>query len=106
MSGHSAQAFDAASAYQREQILNLTPVEVIHKLYDVVILGCKKNDVQLAQRALNELVAGLNFDAGPLAVDLYYLYDYCKRCIRQGEVEQVIGIVQELRSTWAQAFEI
>ena len=106
MSGYSTQAFEAASAYQREQILNLTPVEVIHKLYDVVILGCRKNDLPLAQRALNELVAGLNFDAGPLAVDLYYLYDYCKRCIRHGEVDQVISIVQELRSTWAQAFEI
>ncbi|MDH3251260.1 MAG: flagellar protein FliS [Ignavibacteria bacterium] len=106
MNGLTTQAYQAVSTYQKEQIQNLTPVEVIHKLYDVVILGCKKNDLRLAQRALNELVAGLNFEAGPLAVDLYYLYDYCKRCIRRGEVDEAVSIVQELRSTWAQAFEI
>jgi len=106
MNGYTAQATTAASLYRREQLLNLTPVEVIHKLYDTVILGCKKHDFPLAQRALNELVAGLNFDAGDLAVKLYYLYEYCKRRIRQEEGEEVVSIIQDLKSAWAEAFNI
>ena len=99
-----AQAYQAASTYRREQLLNLSPVEVIHKLYDVAILSCKKNDTVLAQRALNELIVGLNFEAGDLAVSLYNLYDYCKRCIRSGKSDQAITVLEELRGAWAQAF--
>jgi flagellin-specific chaperone FliS len=106
MNGYTAQATAAASMYRKEQLLNLTPVEVIHKLFDVVILGCKKKDFPLAQRALNELVAGLDFEAGDLAVKLYNLYEYCKRRIRQDDPAEVINIIQDLKSTWANAFQI
>jgi flagellar secretion chaperone FliS len=106
MNGYAAQATNAASLYRSEQWTNLTPVEVIHKLYDVVILGCKRGDLALAQRALNELVAGLNFDAGDLAVQLYYLYEYCKRRLRQDGADEVVILIDELKTTWAQAFNI
>ena len=106
MSTMIAQAYQAASTYRKEQLLNLSPVEVIHKLYDVAILGCKKKDTVLAQRALNELIVGLNFDAGELSVGLYKLYDYCKRSIRSGNLSQAITVLEELRGAWAQAFRI
>jgi flagellin-specific chaperone FliS len=87
-------------------MLNLSPVEVIQKLYDTAIIGCKKNDQPLAQRALNELVTALDFEHQDLSLGLYRLYDYCKRNIRQGNTAEAIGVLEELRSTWAKAFDL
>ena len=106
MNSMTAQTQQAARIYQREQLLNLSPVEVIYKLYDIAVISCKRDDSVLAQRALNELIVGLNFEAGEIAINLYHLYDYCKRSIRQGRVDEAISVLEELRSTWAQAFNI
>ena len=96
----------AVNTYRREQMLNLSPVEVIQKLYDTAIIGCKKNDQLLAQRALNELVTALDFKHQELSLGLYGLYDYCKRNIRQGNTAEAVGVLEELRSTWMKAFHL
>lgn len=96
----------ALQTYQKEHLLNLSPVQVVQKLYDVAIQGCKKKDYSLAQRALTELTVSLNFEHQEMALGLYRLYDYSKRCIRQGKTDEAIKILEELRSTWSQAFNI
>ena len=106
MNSMTAQTHQAARTYQREQLLNLSPVEVIYKLYDIAVISCKRNDTVLAQRALNELIVGLNFEAGEVAINLYHLYDYCKRSIRQGRLDEAIAMLEELRTTWAEAFKL
>jgi flagellin-specific chaperone FliS len=100
------QGSTAVNAYQREQVMNLSPVEVIQKLYDVAIVSCKKGDRGLAQRALNELIVSLNFDHKEIALGLYRLYDYCKRCIGEGRPGDAVSILVELRATWAKAFQL
>lgn len=100
------QYASAVNAYRREQLLNLSPVEVVLKLYDTAILSCKKNDLDLARKALNELIAGLNFDYRDMSLGLFRLYDYCKTCIRKQEVDEAVTILEELRGTWAQAFHL
>ena len=106
MNTMTAQAHQAAQTYRREHLLNLSPVEVIYKLYDIAVISCKRDDLVLAQRALNELIVGLNFEAGEVAINLYHLYDYCKRAIRQGRVDEAITMLEELRATWAEAFKL
>jgi flagellar secretion chaperone FliS len=96
----------AMYAYRREQSLNLTPVEIVLKLYDVALVGCKKNDFMLARKAINELIASLNFEYHDISVGLFRLYDYTKRCIRENKVDEAVNTLQELRDTWAQAFKL
>ncbi len=104
--GLSKQFNAAAHMYHREQFLNLSPVEVIKKLYDTAILGCKKNNASLAQNAITELVVGLNFDYQDISVGLYRLYQYTKNCIRNGNMKEAIRVLEELRTTWVKAFQL
>jgi flagellin-specific chaperone FliS len=101
-----AKQASAAERYRNEQLLNLTPVEVIKKLYDLAIFGCRKNDRSLAQKALTELISVLNFDQNDVAVNLFGLYDYCKRKIRSGDVDEARQILEELRAAWVEAFHL
>ena len=104
--GHRARAQVAINAYRNDELANLSPVEVIDKLYSVAILACKKADVSLAQKALTELIVGLNFEYKDIAVPLYNLYQYSKECIRKRNLPEAIRVLEELRSTWAQAFHL
>lgn len=96
----------ALNTYRNEQLMNLSPVAVIHKLYSVAIQAIKKNDHQLATKAINELIAGLNFEYQEIAVTLFKLYQYSKHCLRQGNESGAIEVLEELRSAWGQAFKI
>jgi flagellin-specific chaperone FliS len=104
--GMSKKYSAAAHTYNREQYLNLSSVEVIKKLYDTAILGCKKNNTVLAQNAITELVVGLNFEYQDISVGLYRLYQYTKHCIRNGNMNEAVRVLDELRTTWVQAFHL
>jgi flagellin-specific chaperone FliS len=104
--GLSKQFNTAAHIYHREQFINLSPVEVVKKLYDTAILGCKKNNTVLAQNAITELVVGLNFDYQDISVGLYRLYQYTKYCIRNGNMNEAVRVLEELRTTWVKAFRL
>jgi hypothetical protein len=86
--------------------MNLSPVEVIKKLYDTAIVGCKVNDDHLALKALSELVIGLNFEYADLSTGLFGLYQYCKQCIRDRKPEEAVQVLEELRSIWIKAFHL
>ena len=94
----------AMATYRKEEFTNLTPVQVIEKLYDVAIVACKKQDNILARKAINELIAGLNFEHKEIALGLYKLYDYAKYCLRIGKTSEAVKVLEELRSAWSQAF--
>jgi flagellin-specific chaperone FliS len=96
----------AVKAYRNEQYLNLTPVQVIDKLYSLAITACKKGDALLARKVLNELIAGLNFEYKDVSVGLFRLYQYCKHCIRQDKMQDAVVVLEELRATWGQAFNL
>ena len=106
ISAPRAEYVRASGAYQKEQLMSLSPVEVIRKLYDVAIQAAKKRNDPLAQKALNELIVGLNFDYGDIPVGLFRLYRYCKDQVRAGKRNEAIMVLEELRSTWIQAFNL
>lgn len=96
----------AANSYRREHLLNLTPVQVIKKLYDTAIFACKKKDFDLAHRTITQLILGLNFDYEEIAGGLLALYMYTKECIRKGNIAEATNVLEELRSAWIQAFKL
>ena len=96
----------AADRYRKEEVLNLTPVQIIYKLYDIAIVAAKKRDIELCRRAINELIASLNFEYAETALGLYRLYDYSKKCLRDGNYDETVNVLQELRSAWAEAFHL
>lgn len=103
---NNARARSAVATYRNEQLMNLSPVEVIHRLYDVAIQAIRKNDVALAHRAINELIAALNFEYQDVALSLYRLYQYAKYCLRHGRNDDASEVLLELRSAWAEAFKL
>jgi flagellin-specific chaperone FliS len=96
----------ATNRYRKEDSMNLTPVQVIGRVYDVAILAIKKNDKDLARRAINELISALNFDYQEVSLGLFKLYDYCKTCLRAGKDQEALSILQELRAAWGEAFHV
>jgi flagellin-specific chaperone FliS len=92
--------------YRKEEVMNLSPVQIICKLYDIAIISAKKKDIELSRRAINELIAALNFDYAETSLGLYRLYDYSKKCLREGKVDEAVNVLQELRSAWAEAFHL
>ena len=96
----------ALNTYRNEQMMNLSPVEVIHRLYAVAIQAIKKDDNQLATRAINELIAALNFEYQDVALSLYRLYQYAKHCLRQSKPAEALEVMEELRSAWGEAFKL
>jgi flagellin-specific chaperone FliS len=81
-------------------------VQIIYKLYDIAIVAAKKRDIELCRRAINELIASLNFEYAETALGLYRLYDYSKKCLRDGNYDETVNVLQELRSAWAEAFHL
>jgi flagellin-specific chaperone FliS len=94
------------NSYIENEILNLSPVELILKIYDVAIVSCKRKNAEKANRAITELIASLNFDYKEISLSLFKLYHYCQYEIRQGNFDRAIEILKELRDAWATAFNL
>ncbi len=102
----NAQAQSALKVYRNEQALNLSPVEVIKRIYDLAIQHCKRDNPEKAQRVISELIVALDFTQGELSVDLFHMYTYLKKCIREGKMDEAVDLLQELRETWVEAFNL
>lgn len=102
----SPKVNSALNTYRNEQLMNLSPVDVIYKLYAVAIQAIKKNDPPLAHKAINELVAALNFEYQEVALTLFKLYQYTKHCLRKGRTDDALEVLEELRSAWGEAFKL
>lgn len=93
-------------AYMEQEVFSWSREKIILKSYDLFIVSCKRNDAVKMGRILTELINSLNFEYDEPAMRLYRLYEYCQRCINQGRASEAMNIIQNLRTTWAQAFQI
>ncbi len=92
--------------YRQNDILNASPTELILKLYDLAIVSTKKKDISKANRVLTELISALNFDYQEVALGFFRLYRYCQEHLIQGNTQEPLQILQQLRETWARAFNL
>jgi flagellin-specific chaperone FliS len=93
-------------AYLEQEVLSWSKEKIILKMYDLFIVSCKRKDIPKMSRVLIELMGALNFEYEETATRLYRLYEYCQRCIFQKKFDESLHIIQELRSTWAIAFNL
>jgi hypothetical protein len=96
----------ALDAYRREEFLHLTPEQIVHKLMTLGVQGCIKGDKTQAVRAVNALILALDFKYSDVAMGFFRLYDYCKLCVYKGDFKSAITILDDLRTTWAEAFHL
>lgn len=94
-----------AQAYQNNQVLGASPVQLVLMTYEAVISGCARRDPQKARRGLVELIGALNFDYQEIALGLFRLYDYCLTALGRGRFDEAAGIIRELKGAWEQALQ-
>lgn len=93
-------------AYLEQEVLSWSKEKIILKMYDLFIVSCKRRDTPKMSRVLIELMGSLNFEYEEVSTRLYRLYEYCQRCIFQRKYDEALHIIQELRDTWAVAFNL
>ena len=93
-------------SYLEQEVLSWSKEKIILKMYDLFIVSNKRKDVQKMSRVLIELMGSLNFEYEETSTRLYRLYEYCQRCIFQQKFDESLHIIQDLRNTWAKAFNL
>lgn len=92
--------------YLEQEVMSWSKEKLILKMYDLFIVSCKKKDTVKMSRVLVELMGALNFEYEETSTRLYRLYEYCQRCVFQRKYDDALHIIQELRNTWAIAFNL
>ncbi len=121
MNAYARCAFDA---YKKNEIMTLSPVGIISRLYSALLStleearsavnnGCiaaKGEAIIKAVAILGELQASLNMEeGGEIAINLFNLYDYMiweltKANLKNdvSKIEEAISLVQPLLDAWSQ----
>jgi flagellar secretion chaperone FliS len=121
MSGYAATAQTAA--YQQQSILTATPGKLVVMLYDGAVRFLKQaaaamrderraqadERLRRADAIIEELQLTLDLEAGEIASNLQGIYVFSRRHLNEArverdpeKVEQVAGLLSELRGSWAQ----
>ena len=90
--------------YTNNTIMNATPEELILRIYDFLIVQLRKEDASKSNRAINELIASLNFEYQEASEGLFRLYQYCLDCTYAGKYGEALEIIEGLRESWSSAF--
>ena len=93
---------NATNKYKEQQIKSASPTELITILYDMCLQACYRKDSQRVQDILERLIKSLNFDYD-MAGDMYSLYEYCQRAARDGNYNEVVSIISNIREAWDEA---
>ena len=120
----NAYAAAPTIAYKESSVLTATPQQLVVMLYDgarrfllqgaVAMrqgdVGVANDRLQRAEAIIDELTATLDMDAGEVAGRLQGIYTFCRRQLTDarierdaGKIDQVSGMLAELRDAWAQA---
>jgi len=86
--------------YQKNQIMSMSPAQLVLKVYDYAILGCKLKDSRKVSKALIELISALKFEHGEISLGMFKLYQYCMDIVKKNQFDEVMEILSELRKTW------
>lgn len=89
-----------AAKYREHDIMNASPIHLVVMVYDVAISACEEKDLTRATRAVSVLRDALNFDY-PEAAGLFRLYQWSMECMRDGDYDNAIAVLRELRESWS-----
>lgn len=90
---------NAQLVYQRQAIMNASPLKLVVKMYDLLIQATYRQEDKKVREILSGLIQGLNFDYEP-AGQLFELYRYCQDLSRKQRFEEIREILEPLRDTW------
>ncbi len=111
------------NAYRKNQIITISSEQLVLMLYEGACkfigqakIAMEQKDVPAAHRALvrsqdivAELMRGINFEAGPMANDLYHLYEFMHHQLIEANLNkdlqlaaEVLEMIDELRDAWQQ----
>lgn len=99
----SQPSADPRRIYRAQQVSNLSPGRLALLAFDTALRACRSGERGLLMRVLHELIAGLDLDQGEIAVGLLRLYEYALWQAREGNIEEVRLVLQDLRDTWAKS---
>lgn len=88
-------------AYQQQSVKVASPLQLVVKLYDLLIQATYMEDEKKVKDILTTLMHGLDFDHEP-AEQLFSLYQYCKELARKKKYEEIRDVLEPLRDTWNQ----
>ena len=97
---------NAFQGYKANEIVSLTPAQLILKLYDYVIVNSRRKEMSKVNAGLTQLIAALNFDYKEISLGFFRLYKYCQSEARKGNFTEVENVIGELRTSWAEAFKL
>jgi flagellin-specific chaperone FliS len=89
-----------AAKYREHDIMNASPIHLVVMVYDVAIAACEEKDLTRATRAISVLRDALNFDYQE-AAGLFRLYQWVMDCMREGDYENALSVLHELRDSWS-----
>ncbi|NLG33116.1 MAG: flagellar export chaperone FliS [Syntrophomonadaceae bacterium] len=111
-----------AQAYRHNQVNTASQGQLVLMLYDggrrfitKAIMAIEKHNLeeantclQRAQEIVEQLILGLNYEAGDIAHQLYRLYDYLQYLLVEANLRkdiqparEALYLLGELRETWA-----
>lgn len=93
---------DPQQVYQRQAIMNASPLQLVVKLYDLLLQATYREDQKRVREVLSTLIESLNFEHEP-AEELFQLYQYCQDLARKEEYEEIREILDPLRDAWEEA---
>ncbi len=114
--------------YTKVKISTAAPEELVMMLYDGAVKFSNKaknaienkkieeanNNLARVEAIIDELMLGLDYEQGGQIADNYlHIYDYLKRRVIEANVkknieviDEVVGIIRDLRQTWGEAMKI
>lgn len=112
--------------YKKNQVYTASQENLVLMLYDGARRALNRSlqslgagDMEASNRSLlqaqnivSELMAGLNFEAGEIADNLYALYEYMHHRLIQANIKkdaaacrEVLDMIEELRAVWLQVIK-
>lgn len=89
------------SDFRQERADNpVSPERVILQLYDMGIEGCENRDKVKTIQIISQLMKALNFEYEEIARSFYDLYQYALQMVQNGNFEQALTMLNELRDVW------
>lgn len=95
----------ALATYATNKVEGSTPGQLVLQTYDYVIACCRRSDWVRANKGIVELMHSLDLEQLDVAGPLWRIYEYCLDANRNKRFEEVIGLLSELRSAWAEVVD-